>query len=188
MLYAGTGDAAQEKRSQDLGYLGGKILRMTPQGRPAPGNPVKGSLVYSYGHRNVQGLAWDAAGRLYASDFGQDSYDEFNRIEPGRNYGWPEVEGTEDDNRFVNPVATWTTDDASPSGIAVVGDKVCLACLLGRRLYRVGTDGRNAQALLATSTAGCVHAAGRRTARCGCSRPITTDAAHPAPATTGSCA
>jgi glucose/arabinose dehydrogenase len=148
MLYAGTGDAGERERAQDLASLGGKILRMTPDGRPAPGNPFGDSLVYSYGHRNVQGLAWDARGQLYASEFGQNAYDELNRIEPGRNYGWPAVEGMGDDSRFTNPVATWATDDASPSGVAVIGERVWMACLRGERLYRIGLDGRSAEALL----------------------------------------
>ncbi|HYN94009.1 MAG TPA: PQQ-dependent sugar dehydrogenase [Pilimelia sp.] len=148
MLYAGTGDAARRDSSQDRADLGGKILRLTPLGRPAPGNPFGDSPVYSYGHRNVQGLAWDAGGQLYASEFGQNTYDELNRIEPGRNYGWPVVEGDGDDDRYVDPVATWATDDASPSGIAVHGGEVWMACLRGRRLYRIGTDGAGAAALL----------------------------------------
>jgi glucose/arabinose dehydrogenase len=147
MLYAGTGDAGQRDAAQDRASLAGKILRMTPDGRPAPGNPF-GTLVYSYGHRNVQGLGWDAGGTLFASEFGQNTYDELNRIEAGRNYGWPVVEGAADDGRFVDPVATWATDDASPSGIAVVGDRVWMACLRGERLYRIGTDGRRPEALL----------------------------------------
>ncbi len=147
MLYAGTGDAGDSDRSQDKDSLGGKILRMTPDGEPAPGNPFDDSLVYSYGHRNVQGLAWDADGQLYASEFGQNRYDELNRIEPGANYGWPEAEGRSDDDRFTNPVATWATDDASPSGIAIVGDRVYMACLRGKRLYRIGVDGRDAAIL-----------------------------------------
>ncbi|HEU5110355.1 MAG TPA: PQQ-dependent sugar dehydrogenase [Micromonosporaceae bacterium] len=148
MLYAGTGDAADTSRSQDRGDLGGKILRMTPEGRPAPGNPFPDSVVWSYGHRNVQGLAWDSAGRMYASEFGQNTYDELNLITPGANYGWPEVEGTGRDRRFVDPIATWSPADASPSGIAVVGDLVYVACLRGARLYRVGLDGKGAQTLL----------------------------------------
>jgi glucose/arabinose dehydrogenase len=150
LLYAGTGDAGRRSLAPDPGYLGGKILRVTPDGRPAPGNPFGDSPVWSVGHRNVQGLAWDARGRLYASEFGQDTYDELNIIERGRDYGWPVVEGTATVRRFVNPVATWTpTREASPSGIAVVGDQVYLACLAGRRLYRVGLGGGRAEALLA---------------------------------------
>ncbi len=148
MLYAGTGDAGDRGRAQERDHLGGKILRLTPDGKPAPGNPFDGSLVYSYGHRNVQGLAWDSAGNLYASEFGQNRYDELNRVEPGRNYGWPLVEGAGDDRDYVNPLATWATSDASPSGIAVIGDRVFMACLRGTKLYRIGTDGTGAQALL----------------------------------------
>jgi glucose/arabinose dehydrogenase len=146
-LYAGTGDAADRSRAQSRGSLGGKILRMTAEGRPAPGNPF-GSLVWSYGHRNVQGIAWAADGTMYASEFGQNRYDELNRIEPGRNYGWPEVEGPSDDPRFVRPLATWTTADASPSGIAVVGEHVYVACLRGRKVYRVALDGSRPARLL----------------------------------------
>jgi glucose/arabinose dehydrogenase len=148
MLYAGTGDAGARDAAQDRDSLAGKILRMTPDGGPAPGNPFAGSLVYSLGHRNVQGLGWDAAGTMYAAEFGQNHYDELNRITAGGNYGWPEVEGDSDDSRYVAPVATWGTDEASPSGLAVVGDRVWLACLRGQRLYRIGTDGRHAEALL----------------------------------------
>jgi glucose/arabinose dehydrogenase len=150
MLYAGTGDAAQRGRAQDRANLGGKILRMTPEGAPAAGNPFGGSVVWSMGHRNVQGLAWDAQGRMYASEFGQNRYDELNRIEPGRNYGWPEVEGPgSGGGRYVEPIATWATDDASPSGIAIAGERVYMACLRGQRLYRIGLDGKAPEVLLA---------------------------------------
>lgn len=149
MLYVGTGDAGDRDLAQDRRSLAGKILRITPDGRPAPGNPFPDSPVWSYGHRNVQGLAWDSRGRMFAAEFGQNRYDELNRIEPGRNYGWPEVEGTGRDSRFVDPIATWTTDQASPSGIAVVNDRVYLACLRGQRIYRIGTDGSAPEVLLA---------------------------------------
>ena len=105
--------------------------------------------MWSLGHRNVQGLAWDAAGRMYASEFGQDQYDELNVIEPGRDYGWPIVEGSAKTFRFTDPITTWTpTREASPSGIAMVGNRVYVACLAGQRLYRVGPDGGGAEALL----------------------------------------
>lgn len=93
MLWAGTGESGEEGLSQDKDSPGGKILRMTPDGEPARGNPDPGSAVYSWGHRNVQGLAWDAEKRLWASEFGQNTWDELNLIEAGKNYGWPEVEG-----------------------------------------------------------------------------------------------
>jgi glucose/arabinose dehydrogenase len=147
-LYVGTGDASDSGRAQRIDYLGGKILRLTPEGKPAPGNPFGDSPVYSYGHRNVQGLAWDHSGQMYAAEFGQNRYDELNRIEPGKNYGWPIVEGMGSDKQYVNPVATWATSDASPSGLAIVGDKAYLACLRGTKLYRVGLDGKSAQVLL----------------------------------------
>jgi glucose/arabinose dehydrogenase len=147
-LYVGTGDAADSDHSQDTASLAGKILRLTPDGTPAPGNPFGDSPVYSYGHRNVQGLAWDGSGQLYATEFGQNRYDELNRIEPGRNYGWPTVEGMGNDPAFVNPVATWSTSDASPSGLAILDGRAYLACLRGTKLYRIGLDGSDARQLL----------------------------------------
>lgn len=137
MLYATTGDATSGEAAQDTGSLAGKILRLTPDGRPAPGNPFTGSPVWSYGHRNVQGIGWDASGRMYASEFGQDRLDELNLISPGANYGWPDVEGPGGGPQLTDPLLTWPTDDASPSGILVTGDAVYLAALRGERLWRV---------------------------------------------------
>ncbi len=148
MLYVGTGDAAERDAAQDLSSLGGKILRITPEGDPAPGNPFGDSPVYSYGHRNVQGLAWDAGGQLFASEFGQNRYDELNRNDAGRNYGWPVEEGVGSDAAFAQPIATWATSDASPSGLAILDGRAYLACLRGTKLYRIGLDGAGAQQLL----------------------------------------
>jgi glucose/arabinose dehydrogenase len=146
MLYVGTGDASEESRSQDRDDPSGKILRLTPEGRPAPGNPWAGSPVWSLGHRNVQGIAWDAQGRMYGIEFGQDRWDEVNVIEPGKNYGWPEVEGRTDDDRYVNPIVQWGTDDASPSGAAVAGDTLYVAALKGERLWTVPLGGGSTKA------------------------------------------
>ncbi|WP_329344071.1 PQQ-dependent sugar dehydrogenase [Streptomyces sp. NBC_00663] len=146
MLYAGTGESGDTGLSQDKKSLGGKILRLTPEGEPAPGNPFPDSPVYSYGHRNVQGLAWDREQRLFASEFGQDTWDELNAIKPGDNYGWPEAEGRSDDSGFHNPIAQWATDDASPSGIAYAEGSIWMAGLKGQRLWRIPLKGTEASA------------------------------------------
>ena len=93
------------------------------------------------GHRNVQGLAWDDAGRMFASELGQNKVDEVNRIEKGANYGWPEVEGTGGGERFRDPLVTWPTSQASPSGAAIAGDTLYVAALRGERLWKVPLDG-----------------------------------------------
>ncbi|MFD7320195.1 PQQ-dependent sugar dehydrogenase [Streptomyces sp. NPDC059875] len=141
MLYAGTGERGETGLAQSVESLGGKILRMTPEGKPAPGNPFPGSVVYSYGHRNVQGLAWDEDGRLWAAEFGQNTWDELNLIQPGKNYGWPKVEGAADVSDFVDPVAQWRTDEASPSGIAYAEGAIWMAGLRGERLWRIPLSG-----------------------------------------------
>jgi glucose/arabinose dehydrogenase len=147
MLYVATGDAQNRPAAQDLGQLGGKILRLTPEGDAAPGNP-DGGVVWSSGHRNVQGLAWTSDGRMWASEFGQDAWDELNLIEAGGNYGWPEVEGVAGDERFIDPVQAWRPSEASPSGIAAVGSTVFVTGLRGERLWAVdiADDGAVAQA------------------------------------------
>ncbi|HET8615056.1 MAG TPA: PQQ-dependent sugar dehydrogenase [Actinomycetales bacterium] len=156
MLYVTTGDGSDGRNSQDHASLGGKILRVTPDGKPAPGNPDPRSPVWTSGHRNVQGIGWDDQGRMFASEFGQNTWDELNRILPGHDYGWPDVEGTgtsRDVQRgFTNPLAVWHTDEASPSGLAVGDGSVLLAALRGQRLWRLplhadGTVGKP-QALL----------------------------------------
>jgi glucose/arabinose dehydrogenase len=139
-LYITTGDAQIRDAAQDPGALGGKILRVTAAGDPAPGNPW-GNAVYSIGHRNVQGIAWTSDGTMWASEFGQNTWDELNRIEAGGNYGWPLVEGEAGRAEFIDPVAVWATSEASPSGIAARDATVFVAGLRGERLWTVDTDG-----------------------------------------------
>ncbi|MEV4460287.1 PQQ-dependent sugar dehydrogenase [Microbispora sp. NPDC049633] len=138
-LYASTGETGERGIAQDRNSLGGKILRMTTDGRPAPGNPF-GTLVWSYGHRNVQGLAWDDRGHMYATEFGQNTYDEINLIEKGHNYGWPEVEGVGGRSGYTDPLITWPTSEASPSGLAYARGALWAAALRGERLWRVPVD------------------------------------------------
>ncbi|MEV5872800.1 PQQ-dependent sugar dehydrogenase [Streptomyces sp. NPDC052101] len=139
-LYVSTGEAQQPDLAQDKNSLNGKILRMTTDGRPAPGNPF-GNYVYSYGHRNPQGLAFDRDGRLWEAEFGNSSKDELNLIKPGANYGWPTCEGSCNVAGMTNPKATWNVNEASPSGIAIVRNVVYMASLRGERLWRVPIDG-----------------------------------------------
>jgi glucose/arabinose dehydrogenase len=151
MLYVTTGDAGHSENSQDRNSLGGKILRIEPDGSIPPDNPFAGSPVYSYGHRNVEGLAWDARGRLYASEFGENTWDEVNRIEAGKNYGWPEVEGRGgEDQGYVDPITVWPTSEASPSGAEIMVDgaipqwegDLFVTALRGERLWHLELDGR----------------------------------------------
>jgi glucose/arabinose dehydrogenase len=143
-LYVGTGDSQRRNQPQDPNALGGKILRLTPDGDPAPGNPF-GNAVYSLGHRNVQGLAWDSEGRFWASEFGPDVNDELNLIQPGGNYGWPAVTGAPGREGFIDAKVVWpSTADSSPSGLEIVGSTAYLGALRGQRLWTVPLDGENA--------------------------------------------
>ena len=144
LLYVSTGEAGQPDLAQDRDSLGGKILRITQDGEPGPGNPDRGSPIWTWGHRNVQGLAFDDNGNLWASEFGQNTFDELNLIEKGRNYGWPMVEGKGDEPGLQDPQVTWSTEDASPSGLAFVGGRLWLGALRGERLWRVEVNGRRA--------------------------------------------
>jgi glucose/arabinose dehydrogenase len=139
-LYVATGEAETPNLAQDKSSLNGKILRMTTTGQPAPGNPF-GTYVYSYGHRNPQGLAFDRSGRLWEAEFGNSSYDELNLIKAGGNYGWPTCEGTCSTAGMTNPKATWPVNQASPSGIAIVRNVIYMAALRGERLWRIPISG-----------------------------------------------
>lgn len=137
LLYATAGDSGNREDAQDRESLSGKILRMTPEGDVPESNPFPDSLVYSYGHRNPQGLAWAEDGTLYASEFGQNTWDELNVIKPGGNYGWPEVEGMGDRDEFINPIQQWEPSEASPSGIAIRDNTLFMANLRGARLHEI---------------------------------------------------
>ena len=134
-LYAGTGDGADRPNSQDDNSLGGKILRITTDGKAAPGNPGN-RLWFSKGHRNVQGLAFDGR-QLYTAEFGQNTWDELNAITAGANYGWPGAEGVSRLDGLVDPIAQWKTSDASPSGIAFAQGHIFMAGLRGERLWAI---------------------------------------------------
>ncbi len=140
-LYVTTGDAGESRLSQRLDSPAGKILRLNADGSVPADNPSPGSPVYSSGHRNVQGIAWDRTGQLWASEHGPSGFpcchDEINRIAPGRNYGWPEVYGKADDRRFVDPVVESGRSTWAPSGIAILGDDLYVTALRGERLLRL---------------------------------------------------
>lgn len=140
MLYVTTGDAGQPGSAQDPSSLAGKILRLEPDGSIPADNPFPGSAVYSLGHRNPQGIAWADDGSLWATEFGQDTWDELNRIEPGENYGWPTVEGAAGDPRFTDPVQQWSPSEASPSGMAHADGRLWIANLRGQSLREVDLD------------------------------------------------
>ncbi|WBQ07541.1 PQQ-dependent sugar dehydrogenase [Kribbella sp. CA-293567] len=138
-LYAGTGDGGDRPNSQNDESLGGKILRITTEGKAAPGNP-DGRLWITKGHRNVQGLAFEGS-QLYSAEFGQNTWDEVNAITPGSNYGWPAAEGVSQLDGMVDPIGQWSTADASPSGIAFSQGHVFMAGLRGERLWAIPVAG-----------------------------------------------
>ncbi|MBI2611240.1 PQQ-dependent sugar dehydrogenase [Candidatus Gottesmanbacteria bacterium] len=139
-LYIGTGDVQEPSQSQNRNTLGGKILRVTDTGKPAPGNPF-GNEVYSYGHRNVQGLAWDSRGQMWATEHGPSGIwpnccqDEINRIEQQGNYGWPQSVGDKVAAGTVGPMFHSGRDIWAPSGASIVGDSFFFAGLRGVTLY-----------------------------------------------------
>lgn len=145
MLYVSTGDALNSANAQRLtgaGSLNGKILRMTRTGGIPAGNPFN-SYVWSYGHRNPQGLAFDAQGRLWEQEFGNNVMDETNLIVRGGNYGWPQCEGTTGScgGSLVAPKQTYPTSAGSCSGLAIVASVVYVACARGQRMYREQISG-----------------------------------------------
>ena len=135
-LFVSTGDAETSASAQDRASLNGKILRVTDTGRTPSGNPF-GNPVWSYGHRYVEGLAFDGQGQLWASEFGDQALDELNSIERAGDYGWPAVEGPDGPGGYRDPLATWPTDACSPSGIAILHGRAWLGALRGECVYSV---------------------------------------------------
>lgn len=144
-LYIATGDAGNPQDAQNPESLAGKILRINADGSVPADNPFPGSAVYTLGHRNVQGLAWTSDGRMWASEFGQGTWDELNLIKAGANYGWPEAEGSAGNSLFQDPVAQWKTAEASPSGLAAIGNTLFMASLRGERIWTIDVNQQEAK-------------------------------------------
>ncbi|WP_339174265.1 sorbosone dehydrogenase family protein [Solibacillus sp. FSL R5-0691] len=131
-LYATAGDASNPQTAQDLSTLGGKILRLNLDGSIPDDNPFPNSYVYSYGHRNPQGITWSPDGTMYASEHGQSANDEINKIEAGQNYGWPSIEGEQTQEGFISPLFTSGSEHTwAPSGMAFFNNKLYVAALRG---------------------------------------------------------
>jgi glucose/arabinose dehydrogenase len=139
MLYVSVGDATSPESAMDADSLTGKILRLAPDGTIPADNPFPQSAVWSRGHRNVEGFTWDDAGRMWATELGEDRFDELNRIVPGGNYGWPVVEGP-GGGPDIDPVLTWSPAEASPAAIAFARGSLWIAALRGTRLWQVPID------------------------------------------------
>lgn len=149
LLYVGTGDAGDGALAQDTASLAGKILRIDRDGGVPADNPTEGSPVYSYGHRNVQGLAFDGEGRLWAAELGPDRDDEINLIEPGADHGWPQVTGAPGADGAVDAAFVAQPSEASWSGAAIPdtdaipqwrGD-LLVTGLRGQQLWHLDLDG-----------------------------------------------
>lgn len=146
LLYITTGDAQEPSRAQDTNSLAGKILKVTDIGEPAPNNPFN-NRIYSYGHRNPQGLAWDSEGNLWSTEHGrsgiQSGLDEVNLIQAGKNYGWPEIEGDKTRTGMETPIihsggnSTW-----APGSIAIYNNRLFFGGLRGTALFK-GTINNN---------------------------------------------
>jgi glucose/arabinose dehydrogenase len=142
-LFASTGDAQNGANAQNRNSLNGKVLRINPDGS-IPGDNPFGNAVWSYGHRNPQGLAFDSQGRLWEQEFGNSIMDETNLITKGGNYGWPSCEGTAgtcDTAGFIAPKHTYPVAQGSCSGITIVRDALYVACQRGARLNRLVISG-----------------------------------------------
>lgn len=147
-LYVTTGDATMEESAQNPDSLAGKILRMNPDGTIPDDNPFDNSYVYSYGHRNSQGLAWNDNEELYATEHGSNAYDEINRIVPGSNYGWPAIQGDETEEDMTTPVIHSGSDTWAPSGMACHEGFFYFGALAGEGLYRFEPENETQERLI----------------------------------------
>jgi glucose/arabinose dehydrogenase len=140
-LYIGVGDAENGNNAQNKNSMNGKILRMNADGSVPADNPFH-NYVWSFGHRNVEGLAFDSQGRLWEAELGNNQMDELNLIQKGGNYGWPACEGTAGNcGGFIAPKQTWPVAQASPSGLAIVHNTLYMAALRGARLWVMHIQG-----------------------------------------------
>lgn len=144
MLYVTTGETFEAQLAADLNSLGGKILRLTPEGKVPEDNPFPDSPVYSFGHRNPQGLAWHPeTGQLFASEhgpsgeFGLRAHDEINMIRPGGNYGWPNVVGAPGLKPYADPLVVWKETAVPPAGMAFYDGDLFVAVLGRGALIRI---------------------------------------------------
>jgi glucose/arabinose dehydrogenase len=134
-LYVTTGDVGKNELAQELDSLAGKILRMELNGDIPSDNPFEDSYVFSYGHRNSQGLTWDGQGNMYNSEHGEDGFDEINLIEAGKNYGWPEIRGDEKEEGMETPLAHSGEKTWAPSGVGFSDAKLYVASLAGKKIF-----------------------------------------------------
>ena len=139
-LYATTGDSANPGLAQDTSSLAGKILRLNTDGSIPADNPF-GNYVYSYGHRNPQGITWSPTGIMYASEHGQSKNDEINIITRGGNYGWPTYEGNNTATGYIMPLRAYTELTLAPSGIAYYQGALYVAGLRGSQLRKIALSG-----------------------------------------------
>jgi len=139
-LYVTTGDATQPELSQDLNSIAGKILRMNKDGSVPADNPFEDSLVYSWGHRNPQGLDWNSDLQLFSSEHGATQHDEVNVIYSGQNYGWPDVECTDEDPSIIQPISCAIGYTLAPGGMAFYNNDLYVAGMRGNQLRRLKLD------------------------------------------------
>lgn len=135
-LYVTLGDATNRDLAQNLTSINGKILRMNLDGTIPSDNPFPNSFIYSYGHRNPQGITWDPQGTMYSTEHGQSALDEINRIEPGKNYGWPVISGDQQQNGMEPPLIHSGSTTWAPSGMDYHNGSIYFAGLRGEAVYR----------------------------------------------------